>query len=85
MLTAKIKQVQLIVIRDALSDKNNIFFLDLKITKKLLIFPLKFIIINKNINDHKPLWKTISIEGTNLISLKNKGWGSPQNTEAKTV
>ena len=85
MLTAKIKPVQLIVIRIAVIDKNKIFFADLKISKNSLIFPDIIITINKNINDQKPRWKATSIAGTNLISLKNKGWGSPQNIEAKTV
>ena len=41
--------------------------------------------MNKKINDQSPLWKATSMAGINLISLKNKGWGSPQKTDAKIV
>ena len=85
MLIAKINPVQFIVINKAVIDNMLIFLYDLKIKKKSLIFPMQHIIINKNIKDHKPRWKAISTDGINLISLKKRGWGIPQNKDAKQV
>ena len=85
MLTARIKPVQFIVIKIAVIDNTKIFLLDRNIKKNSLIFPKKVIIINKNIKDHNPRWMATSIAGINFISLKNKGWGRPQNNEAKEV
>ena len=85
MLTAKIKPVQFIVISKPVNDRNKIFFEDFNIYKKSLIFPVAIIIIDKKTNDQRPRWNAISIAGTNLISLKNNGWGNPQNIDAKTV
>ena len=85
MLTARINPVQFVDINKALHDRNIIFLVDLKISKNSLILPKKTITINKKIKDHKPLWIATSNAGINLISLKNKGWGIPQNNEAMQV
>ena len=85
MLTAKIKPIQLIKIKIAVKDKNKIFLYELNISKKSLNLFKIIVIINKNIKDHNPLWIATSIGEICFISLKTKGWGKPQNNEAKQV
>ena len=85
MLIANINPVQFIVINKAVIVNMLIFLYDLNIKKKSLILPMLHIIIIKNIKDHKPLCKAISIDGINLISLKKRGCGIPQNKDAKQV
>ena len=46
---------------------------------------MNIIIKKRNIKDHKARWLTISIAGIYFIWLKIKGWGIPQNVEAKEV
>ena len=64
ILTAKIKPVQLTVINNAVMDSIIIFFNEKKIKIKSLIFVNKNKIKNKKINDHNPLCKATSIDGT---------------------
>ena len=72
-LIAKINPVQLVKIRIAVIDKIIIFFKDLKIKKNSFVLFDIIISIKIIMNDHKPLLKTTSIKGINLISLKING------------
>ena len=85
MLTAKIKPIQLIVIRKEVNERNKIFLFDLKIEKNSLVLPFIVIMITKNTNDQKPRCSATSKAGINLISLKNNGCGTPQKIEARKV
>ena len=85
ILTAKINPVQFIVINEAVIDKIIIFFFELNISIKSLILTKDNNIKQRNINDHKPLWKATSKGGTYFISLKINGCGIPQKTEAMQI